>query len=220
MRVLLVDDVRLFAEPLAERLRDDPSTTATVLATSVAEVTEALREESFDLALLNVGMADSLRIAFLLNTQYRLPTVALCMPSDEEHLLSFAEAGIVGYLSKNGSLASLVEVLRSVARGEMICSPRVAGRLIRHVATLAARVPRETEEVRLTRREQEVLALITEGSSNKDIARSLRIEVRTVKNHVHNVLGKLAVTSRGQAAARARELLPVPPSGYRVRVSP
>ena len=96
----------------------------------------------------------------------------------------------------------LTSTIISVTRGELLCSPRVAATLLRRVGALAngARAPHALRG--LTFREREVLDLIDGGLSNKEIAVRLHIEVATVKNHVHNLLEKLHVTSRAQAAAQ------------------
>jgi DNA-binding NarL/FixJ family response regulator len=91
-----------------------------------------------------------------------------------------------------------------VTRGEFLCSPGTAATLLRRVAALAAERHTADNGARLTPREQQVVRLIDEGLSNKEIARRLSIEVRTVKNHVHSILEKLQVRRRGEAAARMR----------------
>ncbi len=148
-------------------------------------------------------------------TERSLPVIALGVPDVEEHVLACAEAGAAGYLPKPGSFADLLTVMQSVARGETVCSPRIAATLLRRVAMLAAAQEPDPRPARLTPREREVLALIEQGLPNKAIARTLSIEVRTVKNHVHNILDKLQVGGRGEAAALARGVLgatsPVPP---------
>jgi len=93
-------------------------------------------------------------------------------------------------------------------RGEAVCSPRVAGALLRRIAALATDGRSDRVPAHLTKREREIMGLIDEGLSNKEIAKRLRIEVATVKNHVHNILEKLQVHRRGEAAARVRAALP------------
>jgi two-component system nitrate/nitrite response regulator NarL len=116
-------------------------------------------------------------------------------------------------------LRDAVVVVEAVIRDETICTPRVAATLLRHVATLAADRGLDAStgrpESSLTRRELEVVRLIDRGMSNKQIAVALQIEVATVKNHVHNLLEKLAVQRRGEAAAclRRRSQEPSVPSG-------
>jgi DNA-binding NarL/FixJ family response regulator len=100
----------------------------------------------------------------------------------------------------------LTAVLRAV-KGEAVCPPRIAAGLFRRVAALSSASSDQASlqsEARLTAREAEVLALIDDGLSNKQISRRLYIEVPTVKNHVHSILDKLGARSRGEAAARVR----------------
>jgi DNA-binding NarL/FixJ family response regulator len=96
----------------------------------------------------------------------------------------------------------LTATITSVSRDELLCSPRVAAALLRRVGALANGVRRPHATDGLTSRECEILGLIKEGLSNKEIAVRLHIEVATVKNHVHNLLEKLQVASRAEAASR------------------
>src|SRR5881296_1366294 len=98
----------------------------------------------------------------------------------------------------------LVDMAMPESRGVAICSPRVAACLLRRVAALAAGHGGDLPRAQLTNREREIVRLIDNGLSNKEIARALGIEVATVKNHVHNILEKLQVHRRGEAAARVR----------------
>src|SRR5262249_34883111 len=111
--------------------------------------------------------------------------------------------GVTGYVTREASLDELVAVIQSVARGEMLCSPRIAGALVRRVASLAAASP-VRPRVALTGRELEIVALIDGGLSNKTTPGRLLIAVATVKNHVHSILEKLQVRARGEAAAEVR----------------
>ena len=97
-------------------------------------------------------------------------------------------------------------MLESVARGETLCSPEVAAALMDRVATLALGAP-SGSDARLTKREAQIVALLEEGLSNKEIAQRLVIEVATVKSHVHNILEKLKLSGRSDAAewVRGRE---------------
>jgi DNA-binding NarL/FixJ family response regulator len=109
----------------------------------------------------------------------------------------------VGYVPRDASADELVRTVRSVARGELPCSPRIAAMLFRELATMDAAVPAPAL-ASLTYREREVVALVDRGLSNKEIAAELGIELPTVKNHVHRVLEKLDVRGRSAAAARMR----------------
>lgn len=128
--------------------------------------------------------------------------VALSIADDATDVVFWAEAGASGYLTCEDSLAKLAEIVRSVARGEMPCSPRMAATLLRRVGTLAAAGEPPLPEVKLTTREREIMGLIEGGLTNREIGHELCIEVATVKNHVHHILEKLDVSRRSDAVAR------------------
>jgi two-component system nitrate/nitrite response regulator NarL len=131
--------------------------------------------------------------------------VALAVPEDEKSVVACAEAGVAGYVTRDQSIEDVVATVESVARGEMIASPRLAATLLRRVTALAAdRSSSAVPEAHLTPRELEIVALIEKRRSNKQIARDLCIEVNTVKNHVHSILKKLHVDRRADAAERVR----------------
>ena len=119
-------------------------------------------------------------------------------------MIAYPEVGATGYVTRDASATDLVKAVEHAANGEILCPPRIVGALFRRLAVLASeRVPNPPLQ-RLTRREREVALLIGEGQSNRQIAEQLRIEVATVKHHVHNILEKLEVTRRSEAAARVR----------------
>jgi len=122
-------------------------------------------------------------------------------------VLLCAEAGAAGYVPCDGTIDNLVDTIHSVARGELLCSPRIAATLFR---ALHVRVPKPDADrlaLTLTAREREIAPLIDRGLSNKEIAAHLRIEAATVKNHVHNLLESF----RSRRAARRRPgCVPVP----------
>ena len=134
-----------------------------------------------------------------------VPTVVLGVPEDDDSVIACAEAGAAAYVTRDESLDDLHHTLLAVARGESPCSPKRVAMLLRRLAALAADpVQNGTTDVHLTPRESEVLSLIDAGLSNKQIAQKLCVELPTVKNHVHNILEKLGVDRRAQAAAWLR----------------
>jgi two-component system nitrate/nitrite response regulator NarL len=132
--------------------------------------------------------------------------VALAAREDDRSVIACAEAGVAAFVSRDGTLDDVVATALAVVRGEAPCPPRVAAALLRRVSDAAAERP-HGEVSALTSRERQVVALIDEGLSNKEIAASLCIELSTVKNHVHNLLEKLGARGRTEAAARARTVL-------------
>jgi DNA-binding NarL/FixJ family response regulator len=204
--VLVVDDTRLSLELLVEALRRQPGNLAVTASKDIEAALLLLREHRFELVLLNMGMLNSVAICrHVVDVAPEARVVAFAVSgADDEEAVACAEAGVAGYLLRDQSLAELMEVMTSVANGQTSCPPPVAAALIRRVGQLAGERYAPTEWDRLTPREDEILGLIERGMSNKEIARRLGIEVRTVKNHVHNLLEKLRVRRRGEAAAMLR----------------
>jgi DNA-binding NarL/FixJ family response regulator len=168
-------------------------------ATSWQEAVPLVRARRPDLILLDSDETDAVRRLAEACAEARI--IALSVREPERNLLPFAEAGIAGYVTRDQSLTELVEIVQSVARGELPCSPRMAAGLLRHVASLAGRAGPTPVPCQLTPRELEIVELIDYGLSNREIAQRLYIEISTVKNHVHNILEKLHVGRRADAVA-------------------
>jgi two-component system, NarL family, nitrate/nitrite response regulator NarL len=208
MRVLLIEDTRIYSEQLASMLAETHPVTEVHVVAGLTDTERCLLERPYDVAIVNVGTTGSTQIIRAIGRHpEQVPVVALGVLENEEHVIACAEAGVSGYLPKHGSLSDLLRIMQSVQRGETPCSPKIAATLFRHIATLARQQQPKLPQPRLTPRELEVLTLVAQGWSNKDISKELFIEVRTVKNHVHNILRKMKVHRRGEAAARAREIL-------------
>lgn len=205
IRVLVISGICLYREGLAEMLDRTGEISVVGSASDVEEGLEVWEElgESPDVILLDTvpGHA-SLHVRALLAALPDARVLALTVPNRESEILAVAEAGIAGFVTSDASVAELVAAIDSVSRGETLCSPTVVAALMRRLAAVARSLSDPTEP--LTIREREILELIDEGLSNKQIAQRLRIELSTVKNHVHHILGKLGVQRRTEAAALAR----------------
>jgi DNA-binding NarL/FixJ family response regulator len=128
----------------------------------------------------------------------------LTVSEKDEDLFAAVRAGATGYLLKEVSIEELPEAVRAVARGHSLISPTMASRLLAEFNALSRRVEEERGNVpRLSDRELEVLRLVARGLSNRDIATELVIAENTVKNHVRNILEKLQLRSRMEAAMYA-----------------
>ena len=208
IRVVIVADIRLYREGLAEILGRQSGITVVGTAADWPQSLARVRELEPHVVLLDMAMPDSvLAVRSLAAAAPGAKVVALAVPEVEREMIAYAEAGVVGYITREASLEELVEAIESAARGETILSPRLAATLLRHIAATAGeRARADWMDARLTSRELEIVELIEEGLSNKEIARRLCIEVPTVKNHVHNILEKLNVNRRSEAAARVRKL--------------
>jgi DNA-binding NarL/FixJ family response regulator len=125
---------------------------------------------------------------------------------DEEAIIACAEAGVAGYHMRGDSLDELIMLIHNVASGESICPPRVSAVLLRRLSNLASQPQLTGRDLVLTTRETQILKMLELGRSNRDIAKRLDIAVHTVKNHVHNLLTKLGVNTRAEAAAISRTM--------------
>jgi DNA-binding NarL/FixJ family response regulator len=157
-----------------------------------------------DVALVDLGLAEGAGAARSLRDAWpEMSLVALGVREVDGDVVSLAEAGVAGLVSRDASLAELLDAVEAAARDEALCSPAVTAVLLRRVASLGGGSEPD-ERPALTRREREIVSLIGKGLSNKEIAGSLRIELPTVKNHVHHILEKLQVHRRTDAVAAAR----------------
>ncbi|MDN5853167.1 MAG: response regulator transcription factor [Actinomycetia bacterium] len=213
VRVLLVDDQALFREALATLLgvRDDVAVVGE--AGDGAEALHRAAELAPDVVLMDLRMPVLDGIAATRRLRVEQPgvrVIALTTFDDDADVFAALRAGAVGYLLKDVSSARLVEAVHAAARGESVLQPSVAAKVVARFAEL----PDAPEPVRLPQplvvplsdRELDVLRLLADGRSNREIATGLFLAEGTVKNHVTNVLAKLGARDRTQAALRARAL--------------
>jgi len=206
IRVCVTCQTRLHREGLAHILNESAAVTVSALAASGPETMAHVSGMQIDIVLLDMALPNPLDIIRSLSSEFpATKVVAVGVPEEDRDLIDCAEAGVSGYLTRDYPLADVVAAIEAVASNEMRCSPRVAAALLRRVKRLSAAVAQASDPpARLTARELEILELIDEGLPNKTIARRLCIELPTVKNHVHNILEKLEVNGRAEAAARLR----------------
>jgi DNA-binding NarL/FixJ family response regulator len=206
IRTLIVTDVSLFREGLARLLAGHADVQIVGSATANDDVQTLVATTRPDIILID---ATTVRASELVprvtdsTTGPRVVAFAIAA-EDEDEVLACAEVGVAGYVARSASVEELVAVLRSAALGEVCCPPHVTATLFRQVARLAPFRAVTMQGPSLTRREDEVVALMEEGLTNKEIARRIGIEVTTVKNHVHNILDKLRVRRRGDVASFLR----------------
>jgi two-component system, NarL family, nitrate/nitrite response regulator NarL len=204
-RLLIIGEVGLYREALAGSLARDERFEVVAVAAGVEEALEILEHVEADVLLVDAHTTEGAEaVRALAAAAPHVKLVALAVPEVEREVIAVAEAGASAFVTPDGSMEDLASVVESVERGEVLCSPGMAAGLFRRVAALARERGLDPIEEKLTAREVEVLRLIEEGLSNKEIAAVLSIELPTVKNHVHRILEKLNVDRRSQAAARAR----------------
>jgi two-component system, NarL family, nitrate/nitrite response regulator NarL len=203
--VLVFARVRLYREGIVRAFEREPGVRVVGSAAELGEAVTKVAALQPDVLLIDTSFPGSLvAVRTIAAAQPACAVVAFAVPEQAEAVIAFAEVGAAGYVTREASTTDLVKSIEHAADGEIPCSPHVAGTLFRRLACLAAQRSPPPPLERLTVREREVALLIAEGLSNAQIAGRLRIEVPTVKHHVHHVLEKLEVGKRGEAAARVR----------------
>ncbi len=212
IRVLLVDDQSLFREGLHTLLSLHEAIEVVGEAGNGQEALDAAARLNPDVILMDLrmpvldGVAATRRLK---ESGHPARVIVLTTFDDDETVFDGLRAGAVGYLLKDVSSEKLVEAIRAAARGESFLQPSIAAKVLAEFTRLeeqAAPPPAAALVEPLSDRELEILRQVAAGDSNKEIAVRLYITEGTVKNHVTNILGKLGVRDRTQAALRAREL--------------
>jgi DNA-binding NarL/FixJ family response regulator len=200
-RVVLVDDHPMMRAGVRTVLEKTPDLSVVGEASSGEQALSVLRTAGANVVLLDIGLPDIDGIELLAGIHdvcAGAKVIMLSCQTDEASVRMAIDGGACGYLTKVTSPRDIVEAVRSVRGGQVAISPDVAAHLIS-----AIRDQRRTGEPTLTAREREVWRAMAHGLSNAEIARSLYLSEHTVKFHVHNLLGKLGLKSRGEAICAA-----------------
>jgi two-component system nitrate/nitrite response regulator NarL len=208
IRLLIAVAVRVYRDGLAATLSEQSHLRIDGTAATPLETQRAARELQPDVVIVDVsfqGILDLFRALRVDSEKSRI--LAFAVEEDLTTILNYVAAGAHGFVTANGSVEELVESVERALIGEALFSPRLAAQLLRQAAHLHGNQAAHAVDRILTSREQQVWSLLKQGRSNKEIARELTIAEATVKNHVHHVLEKLQVSTRGQAAAAGPPLL-------------
>ncbi len=204
-RILLADDHILFRKGLAQLLNSQPDFQVIGEAADGLEALEKARELMPDLILMDIDMprCDGREATRLIKAEMPyVVIVILTVSDDEQDLFAAIKNGAQGYLLKKIDPADLFEQLRGLALGEAALSRLMANKILREFVRTEPERPRTGDDP-LTGRERQVLQLVARGLTNREIAETLVIAENTVKNHLRNILGKLHMDNRVQAAAYA-----------------
>jgi len=210
MRIIIFSNIRIYSEGLAKILSDVEGFDIIGTDDSFSHAIENIAHTRPDAILLDMTMPGACQAAQ--NIARFFPDariVVLAAPEEEHKIILCVEAGVYGYVEREASLDELIKAIRASSCGEFFYPPRVASLVFNRIRQVAGQT--QSQYVRtdplasgnnspdaLTNRERQIVRLVSEGLSNKQISRELSIEVSTVKNHVHNILVKLNATSRVQ----------------------
>ena len=207
IRVLIADDHPVFRDGLRVLLEATPDTTLVGEAATGDEVVALAPMLEPDVILMDLKMPGLNGIEATRRIVAALPHIGILvvtMFEDDGSIFAAMRAGARGYLLKGADREEMLLAIRAVARGEAIFGPAIARRLMTFFAAPAPAAPAQAFPD-LTEREHEILALIAAGRNNQEIADRLYLSLKTVRNYVSNIFGKLQVADRAQAIVRARE---------------
>jgi DNA-binding NarL/FixJ family response regulator len=205
-KILLIEDNRLLRDGIKAII--DKQADLKIMAASGGNADPLLQASSLkpDVVLIDLGLRNKNGLRIVATLTKELPNVKVVgmglIPSQMD-IVEFVQAGASGFILKDATIEDVLATIRAVAQGLRILPPLLTGSLFTHVVEHALRKGHGElpSAVRMTKREREIISLIADGLSNKEIAGRLSIEIYTVKSHVHNILEKLALHSRLQISA-------------------
>lgn len=210
IRVLLVDDHALFREGLGMIISSQPDMEVIGEASDGLEAMVKAVELRPDLVLMDIQMPGMSGIEAAQKIKQKVPEttiVMLTVRDDEEKLFEAIKHGAQGYLLKSMHSSELVAMARRALAGEVAIPPRLAGQMLEEFRRLSRLAPREQADVEeLSSREMEVLKLVASGKTDKEIALDLSLSIHTIKTHLRNILAKLHVSDRKEAARTAKDI--------------
>ncbi|HSL45506.1 MAG TPA: response regulator transcription factor [Anaerolineales bacterium] len=209
IKVLLVIEVPLIGNIFASVLEEEPDIKVAGCISAFQDALNFLGEQTVDVAVVSIGLPERGALSLVRTIADQAPStkvLALGLSEDDKQdVLRYIEAGAAGYILKDSSLKEFLDIIRLAQKGEAQVSTKMAGAMMERLSSLArmfATADHKMDgDVRLTSRELEVLQCIGQGLTNQEIAARLVVEVGTVKNHVHNILEKLNVSNRDEAAS-------------------
>lgn len=206
IRILIADDHSMVREGLKQLLELEDDIEVVAQAGNGDEVIEKIAICAPDVVLLDINMPrkNGLEVLEYINANnIKANILVLTIHNEVEYLIKAVEIGVKGYVLKDSEADVLIKAIRTIYNGESYIQPNMAAMLFKKLNGEGDEKGSSKEVNKLTKREIEVLKLITEGMLNKEIAHSLNISEKTVKNHVSNIFKKISVSDRTQAAVYA-----------------
>lgn len=209
IRILLIEDNRMLREGITAMINGQGDVTVAAVSDGKANALAKARAVKPQLLLMDLGLESQSSLDAVRSVKKEFPAIKIIgmgLAPAQTDILEFVQAGAEGFILKNATVDDVIRTIRAVASGETVLPPPMTGSLFSQVVEHALLKGKRNYRgaIRMTQREKEVIALIMDGKSNKQIAQKLNIATFTVKSHVHNILEKLALHSRLEIAMYAR----------------
>lgn len=213
IKILVIEDNRVLREGLTAMINAEADLRVVATIGSGNNVLAKASQTKPHLILLDVGLKNLNELSVVKSVRHEFPAAKVIgmgfVPSQLD-IVEFVEAGASGFILKDATMKEFLGTIRSVSKGIQVLPPPLTGTLFSHIVEYAMKRGKGklSGAVRMTKREREIIALIADGMSNKEIAQELSIATHTVKSHVHNILEKLALHTRLQIATYSRDKEP------------
>ena len=205
IKILLIEDNRILRDGIRVIINGQIDLKVVGASGGNHDTMQQARNLSPRVVLLDLGLRNENGLGVVMTLTKELPqikVIGMGLIPTQQDVIEFVQAGAAGFILKDASVDDMLATIRAVAQGTSILPPVLTGSLFTHVVEAAIRKGkvRLTEAVRMTKREREIIALIAEGMSNKEIAQRLNLSTYTIKSHIHNILEKMALHSRLEIA--------------------
>jgi len=210
IRLLVIEDNRLLRDGITAMLKEQPDLIVAASLGTGENILRKIRALKLSVVLLDLGLRSQNSLEIVRSIKKKageVKIIVMDLVPTQADILEFVKAGVSGFILKDATVNDFLKTIRSVARGEKVLPSHLAGSLFSQIVEHAVngRASRLIESVRMTRRERQVIELIADGLTNKEIAQALHLSTYTVKSHVHNILEKLAMHTRVQIAKYAHD---------------
>jgi DNA-binding NarL/FixJ family response regulator len=213
IRILVVEDNRVLRDGIITLLNEQPDMKVVAAIGNGNNILETIRKVKPQVKLLDLGLWSDKHRRILEEVKRDFPEVKVIgmglLPMQAD-IIESVEAGVSGFILKDATMKEFIGTIRSVAKGIQILPPTLTGSLFSFIVEYALKRGKGklTSAVRMTKREREIIVLIADGLSNKEIAQRLFVATHTVKSHVHNIMEKLALHTRMQIAVYSQDIEP------------
>ena len=204
--ILLIEDNRLLREGISAMLKKQPDMNVIATFGNGENILIEVAKRKPNIVLLDLGLRSqsSLNIVKLIKKRFEtIKIIVMDLIPLQTDVLEFVQAGVSGFILKDANIADFYKTIRSVFEGAQVLPPHLTGSLFSQIVEHALHGSSPSvivESVRMTKRERQVIELISDGFANKEIAQKLHLSTYTIKSHVHNILEKLSLHTRVQVA--------------------
>lgn len=209
IKILLIEDNRLLRDGIAAMIKKQPDMNIAATVGNGENILVLMEKLRADIVLLDLGLRNrnSLQVVKLIRKNFqKTKIIVMDLVPLQNDVFEFVKAGVSGFILKDANITEFYKTIRTIYQGTQVLPPNLTGTLFSQIVEHAVNGAAPSvikESVSMTKREKQVIELIADGSTNKEIAQKLHLSPFTIKSHVHNILEKLALNTRVQIAKHA-----------------